>query len=198
MLRQVVLLAAMLSLLVIIGCGKAPETEMQSADNAIQTAKSSGAEEYAADLYQQAMDTLNAAMAAKQEQDSKFALFRSYGKSKNLFASAQALADRAATDAVAEKERVKSEVMQLLESTKSALATASAAVDKAPRGKGTKADIALLKSDLAAANTAFEQATAELDAENYLSAKAKFETILAKAQSITSDIEKARARKTGS
>ena len=197
MFKRIVVIITLLALPLLIGCSKAPETEMQNAQSAIQSAKTAEAEQYAPEAYQMAMDTLNAATTAKQEQDGKFSLFRSYGKSKEMFLSAQALADRAATAAAAEKARVKAEVTALMGDTQTILESAAKALASAPRGKGSKADIELLKNDLAAATTAFEQAKADMQAENYLAAKAKFETVKAKAEGVIGDIEKAKAKKAG-
>jgi len=197
MFKRIVVIMTLLALPLLIGCSKAPETEMQNAQAAIQSAQTAQAEQYAPEAYQMAMDTLNAATAAKQEQDGKFSLFRSYGKSKEMFLAAQALADRAATAAAAEKERVKGEVATLMAETQTLLENATKALAGAPKGKGSKADIELLKNDLAAATTAFEEAKADIQAENYLAAKAKFETVKAKAQGVIDDVEKAKAKKAG-
>lgn len=197
MFKRIVVIVTLLALPLFIGCSKAPETEMQNAQSAMQAAKTAEAEQYAPDAYQMAMDTLNAANAAKQEQDGKFSLFRSYGKSKELFLSAQALSDRAATAAAAEKARVKAEVETLMADTQTLLDNAAKALASAPKGKGSKADIELLKNDLAAANTAFEQAKADMAAEKYLAAKAKFDTVKTKAQGVIDDVAKAKAKKAG-
>jgi len=196
MFKRVVLVMTMIALLLLVGCGKAPETEMQNADTAMQAARSAEAEQYAADTYQMAMDTLNAATSSKQEQDSKFALFRSYGKAKELFMSAQVLAEQSATEAAAEKARMQSEVMTLINEVQATLGTADKAIAGAPKGKGTKADIELLKNDLAAAKAGFEAAKADFEAGKYIAAKVKLDAVKAKAEGVISDVEKAKSKKT--
>jgi hypothetical protein len=197
MFKPITAALVVLALLAFAGCGKAPETEMQSANVAVEAAKTAEADAYAPEAYQAAMDTLNAALAAKTESDSKFALFRSYGKSKELLARAQALAEEAATIAQTEKERVKLEVSDLMTQAKVVLDSARVALSKAPRGKGSAADIELIKNDLATADAAYQEAGMDFNAGKYAAAKTKLEAVIGKARSISEEIAKAVAKKTG-
>lgn len=167
------------------------------ANTAIEAARSAEAEEYVPDAFQVAMDTLRAAEAAKTEADGKFALFRSYGKAKALYISAEALANQAVTAAAEEKERVKAEVTNLLTQAKTVLDSANVALSKAPKGKGSKADIELIKNDLAAAQASFDEANNDFNAGKYKVAKAKVEAAMQKAQAVISEIEQAKAKKMG-
>jgi ElaB/YqjD/DUF883 family membrane-anchored ribosome-binding protein len=136
-------------------------------------------------------------MAAKAEQDGKFALFRSYKRSQQLFVTADALGKKAAGDAKAEKERVKAEVQGLLEKAKMMLDETGAALAKAPVGKGNKAEIELMKSDLAAATAAFDEASNEFNNGKYLGARAKVQAVINKTQVIADELAKAAAAKGG-
>ncbi len=197
MFKRISIILAALALFLVAGCSKAPEAEMQNADTAMQAAVTAEAEQYAPQSYQIAMDTLNAAKAAKTEQDSKFALFRSYGKSKQMFIAAQALSEKATTDAQAEKERVRQEVMGMMTQVQAVIDSATVALAKAPRGKGSKADIELIKADLDAVNNGFAAAKADFDGGKFLAAKAKFEAVANKARGIIGQIEAAKAKKAG-
>lgn len=197
MFKRVTLALLALMLLVVVGCSKAPEAEMTAASVAFDAARTAEAEAYAGDAFRMAQDTLNAAQAAKTEQDGKFALFRSYGKSKEMFVRAQALAETATQVAATEKERVKQEVMTLMADTKAAMDAAAMAVDKAPKGKDTKAEIELIKNSLAALAPAYADAEADFNGGKYLTAKAKFEGVMAQAKSIQDEIAAAAARKAG-
>ena len=197
MYKRVALVLAAVGLLLVVGCSKPPEMEMQNTDTAMQTARSAEAEQYAPQAYRVAMDTLNAAQAAKQEQDSKFALFRSYGKSKQMFISAQGLADKAAAEARAEKERMRAEVADLITRVQAAVDAATAALDAAPVGKGNKADIELIRNDLASINQGFADAKNDFTAEKFIQAKSKLEAVMNRATGIISEIEAAIAKKSG-
>lgn len=197
MFKRISVVFVVLALLVFVSCAKAPEQEMQSANQSIEAARTAEAEDYAPDAFQVAMDTLNAASAAKTEADGKFALFRSYSKAKELFVHAEALANEAATQAAAEKERVKAEVTNLITQAQMALDSADAALKKAPKGKGSKADIELIQNDLAAAQASFTDGQNDFNAGQYKAAKAKIETAMQKAQAVITEIEQAKAKKMG-
>jgi multidrug resistance efflux pump len=185
------------ALLLMVGCAKAPEQEIQTAKAAMDVATSAEAEAYASDAYRMAMDTLNAAEAAKQAADAKFSLFRSYGKSKELYARAEVLAKEAQATAESEKELVKVEAADMLTQAKQALDDATAALAKAPRGKGSKADIELIKNDLTAASAKYDEAKTDFDAGKYAAARTKLEAVMQKAQSLSEEIAKAASKKTG-
>jgi hypothetical protein len=195
MFKRIAIAFIAFALLAFISCAKAPEQEMQKANTAMDAARTAEAEDYAPDAYSMAMDTLNAANAAKTEADGKFALFRSYGKAKALFVQAEALANEAATQAETEKERVKEEVTGLLTQVKAVLDSADLALKKAPKGKGSKADIELIKGDLDAANASYADAQNDFNAGKYKSAKAKLDAALQKAQAVINEIEQAKAKK---
>jgi hypothetical protein len=195
--KKVLFAAVAIAALAMVGCGKAPEMEMQDAESAMAAAQNAGAEQYAPDAFRMAKDTLNAAMAAKQEQDSKFALFRSYGDSKEMFVRAKAMTDQAVAQAEQEKERVKQEVAGLLEQGRVAMDSANAALAKAPKGKDNKAELELIKTDLSNLTMAYEQAQAEYTAGNYLTAKSQIEAVIAKANGVVAEIGAASGRKAG-
>jgi hypothetical protein len=197
MFKRMSVLLLVLAVFLMVGCSKPPEVEMSAADTAMQAAKTAESETYAPQAYRMALDTLNAAKAAKQEQDSKFALFRKYGKSKEMFVSAKALMEKAGVDAKAEKERMRAELQSMLADVKMVLDSAQVALDKAPVGKGNKADIELIKNDLAGVNAAYTAAEAEFQAEKFMTCKAKLETVRTRAQAIITEIEAAKAKKSG-
>lgn len=190
-------LAALFLLALIAGCSKAPEAEMQAANQAIEAARTAEAEAYAPAAWRTAQDTLQAANAAKTEQDGKFALFRSYGKSKEMFVAAQQLANAASAAAETEKEKVKQEVIGLLSQAKAGIDAATAALAKAPKGKDTKAELELIKADLDGLTPAYADAEADFNGGKYLSARTKIQGVIQKAQSITDEIAAAAAKKAG-
>ena len=193
MFKRVSLVLVALALASVLGCSSAPEAEMQASDAAMQAAVAGQAEQYAPEAYQLAMDTLNAAKAAKAEQDGKFALFRRYGKSAELFVSAKSLMENATTAAAEEKERVRVEVAGLLTQADSLLAAATQAVDKAPRGKGNKAEIELMKNEVASVGTALAEARADFDRGQFLVAKTKVDAVNQRLNTIINEVQTAVA-----
>jgi hypothetical protein len=193
--KSVSLLVAALSLVLVTGCSKAPVIEIQNSEAALQAALGAEAPEYAPKAYQMAVDSLNAAQDAKKEQDSKFGLFRSYGKATQMYVTAQAMAEKAKAQAIAEKERMKAELTAMLGETQALLDSANVVLEKAPRGKGTKADLEMIKTDLASAIPAFEQAKADFDGGKYMAAKAGMDAVQNKVRGIITELQAAFAKK---
>ena len=193
--RIALILIALALLALIVGCSKPPEAEMQKATSSMEAAKAAEAETYVPDSFNAANDTMNAANAAKQEQDSKFALFRSYGKAKEMYVKADEMFTNVASEAAAEKEKVKTQVQAQLAEAKAVLDSAAMELKKAPRGKGAKADIALIQADLDAANTQYTDAENMFNNGKYHDAQGAVGAVVQKAHSVMDQITAARANK---
>lgn len=189
------IIAVFALLAILAGCSKAPEAEMAAAQASLTAAQSAEAETYAPDALRMAQDTLNAANAAKTEQDNKFALFRSYGASKDMYVRADALLKQAAQTSATEKEKVRVQVEALLAEAQAVLDSTNAALAKAPVGKGNKADIELIKTDVAGVGTQFADAQADYNSGKYMVAKGKVEAVIAKARSLMGEISMAAQKK---
>ncbi len=190
--RLALIVAAVALLAVIIGCSKPPEAEMQRAQTALDAARAAEAETYVPDSYNAAMESFNAAESAKREQDSKFALFRSYGKAKEMYAGAEEMLNNVTSEAVSKKDEVRQEVEATLTSAKAVVDSADAALAKAPRGKGSRADIELIKNDFVAVQAGYTDAENDMNNGQYMSAKTKVETVVENAHRIMDEIAKAR------
>jgi tRNA U34 5-carboxymethylaminomethyl modifying GTPase MnmE/TrmE len=183
-----------LTTLGVAACSKPPEQAIQAGTAAVAAAKAAGAEMYAADALQKAQDLMNRAEAEKKTQDEKFVLFRSYKDSEGLYKQAKDAFDAAAQAAAAGKEQARADATQAVESAKTALAAANDALAKAPRSKDSKADLDLWANDLSTYATTVSEAEAAMTAEDYLGAKAKAESVTAKAGEISASIEAAIAK----
>jgi colicin import membrane protein len=189
--KSVVTGLLVLTVLGLAACSKPPEQAMQAGSAALEQAKAAGAETYAADALQKAQDALNRADAEKKAQDEKFVLFRSYKSSEEMYNQAKAELDAATQAAAAGKEQAKAEAMTAVDDAKAALAAANDALGKAPKSKDTKADLELWANDLGTYATTVTEAETAIASEDYLGAKAKAESVTAKAGEITTSIEAA-------
>jgi ElaB/YqjD/DUF883 family membrane-anchored ribosome-binding protein len=195
--RLLLIVAAVALLAVMVGCSKPPETEIQNATTALDAAKAAEAETYVPDSFNAAMESYNAAEAAKKEQDSKFALFRSYGKTKEMYAQAAEMLNNVTSEAATEKDKVRQQVTDDLVSAKAVVDSASAAVAKAPRGKGSKADIELIKGELANVQAAYADADSSFNDGQYKVAQTKLMSVVEGAHNVINEIRDATARKAG-
>ncbi len=104
-----------------VGCAKPPQASIDTARASLQAARDAGAADYAQAALREAENAFSALDAEVAAQAKKFALMRSYKQTATLVASAQAAAEKAATDAVAGKERTKGEAEALLGQARTAM-----------------------------------------------------------------------------
>jgi len=172
-------------------CAKAPQAEFDSANAKLEEARQAEAEKYAQMEFAAARDTLNAAQREIEAQNGKFALFRKYTHAKELIASAETQAVAAKQAAIDGKERAKNEADQLILQAQAAIDSANVLVGKAPKGKETRADLELIKSDLQGAQTSLEDAKASFGREEYLEAKAKAQAVVDKSNQLIAEVNAA-------
>ena len=186
----VVVLVAV-GLLVLAGCGKPPQAEIAAADQALGEARSAQAAEYAKESLKAAEDAKAQLDAELKAQEDKFALFRSYDKSTELATAAKQAADRAKTDAVEGKERAREEASSMIAQVRASVLEVQQMLDSAPKGKGTEADLAVLRSDLTGVETALTEMDSAFAEEKYLESIAKAEAAKQNVDSIRGEIERA-------
>ena len=104
-LRNLKFAVPLLSLLILVmaGCAKPPQMDIDAAKASIDAAVAAEAKDYAGSSLTAANDSWAALQTELQAQESKFALFRSYKKAKEmaLVAEAQSLPEREVPDYVA-------------------------------------------------------------------------------------------------
>ncbi len=190
--RVLSLICVLLAAMLLGGCSSPPDQEMQSAQDAVSQAREMGAEEYVPEQFRALADSLNAAMAEKQEQDEKFALFRSYGDAKMKFEKVQQMAGEVNKKADAQREMVKQEVMAMVDNVGQMVEQAKTALSKAPKGKDNKAELELIKNELNGLAASYEEARADIENGEFGSAKAKLDSVLEGTQRIIDEITAAR------
>ncbi len=170
-------------------CAKQPTEAIDAAKAAVEAASKEGADVYAADELKMLKDDLQAAMDEVNTQDKKF--FKSFGTSKEMLAKVQADADALKATIPARKEAAKAAAETALTEAKAAWEEAKTLLEKAPRGKGTKADIEAMKADLAGLETAAGEAMSSFEAGDYFAAKDKAVVIKEKSMAISDEIKAA-------
>jgi len=179
------------------GCAAPPQAAIDAVKAAADKAATAGAAEYAADSLKAAQDAQAALDAEVKVQADKFTLFRSYTKATELAGAAKTAAEKAEQDAVAGKEKAKNEATALIEEAKTALTAAQEMLAKAPKGKGTAADLEAMKADLAGAETSINDANTAMGSERYLEAKAKAEAAKNAAGTVSTAVQAAIDAKKG-
>jgi hypothetical protein len=196
--RKMMMVSALVLVMVMVGCQKPPQQAIDVAKAAVDAARAAEATDYAPDSLKAAEDAVAALDAELKAQEGKFALFRSYKKTQELADALKAAGEKATADAQAKKEQVKQEAQTLITDATTALTEAKALLEKAPKGKGTQADLEAMKGDLAGVESSITEAQNAFNAEKYLDAKSKAEAAKTTAGNVKTSIEQAiEAKKAG-
>jgi len=195
--RIPVLLALAGAALLSFACAKEPADAINAAKSALAAAKTAEAADYAPGALAAAQTAAAALDAELKAQADKFALTRSYTKAAELAVQAKAAADKAAAQAVTGKEQMKTEATTLVAGVRSSIEAAKAALAKAPKGKGSAADIEAMKSDLTGVETGLADMDAAIASGKYKDAKVKAEAAKATLDKIVADVAAAAAMKKG-
>jgi hypothetical protein len=183
--------------LISVACAKEPTEALTAAKAALEAAKSTGAADYAPQALAAAETAASALEAELKAQAEKFALTRSYTKAGELAAAAKTAADQAAAAAVTGKEQMKAEATTLIAGVRGSIDAAKAALAKAPKGKGSAADLEAMNADVAGVETALGEMDAAMAAGNYKDAKVKAEAAKATLDKIVADVQAAIEAKKG-
>lgn len=183
------------SLLLLAGCASKPTQELTDAQKAVEAAKTAEADIYSAESYQAAADALKAAEAEIAAQDQNSSLSRNYDKAKELLGKAKTEAQTAASAAASNKETIKGEAQTAETDAQTAIDAAKAALAKAPKGKGTKADLDALAADLTAAEGTMGQAKTAFQAGKYMDALNQFKAVKERVDTVSADIQQAMQKK---
>lgn len=170
-------------------CAKQPAQEINDAKAAVEAAAKEGADVYAADELKKLNDDLTAALDEVATQDKKF--FKKFATAKEMLAKVKADAEALKATIPAKKEAAKNAAVTAQQEARAALDEAKALLEKAPRGKGTKADIEAFTADLKGLEDAYPEIQAAIDNEDYFGASSKAASIKEKAASISAQIQAA-------
>jgi trimeric autotransporter adhesin len=177
----------------VVGCASPPTAAIDAAKASLAQAVAGGAGEYAPGSLTAAQDAQAALDAEVNVQAG--AWMKTYTKASELAVAAKAAGDRALSDATAGKAKVKAEATTAVDDAKKAVADAEAQLAKAPKGKGSAADLAAMKTDLTNAAASVADAATALGAERFADAKARAAAATKAATSVTTAIETAMSAK---
>ncbi len=183
--------------LLLAGCASAPTEDINSAKAAVTAAQTDDTRSYAPESLKAAEDSLSKALAEVQSQDSKFAMSRDFKQAIALLKSAKDEAEKAKSDAQANKTKVKADATAAIEALPQQIEEAQKALAKAPKGKDTKADIEAMHNDLKLAEESLNEAKAALSGEKYMDALTKANAAKEKATGIIDQINAAKAKMKG-
>ncbi len=194
----------LLAISLIIGCGlllaacaSAPTAEITATKAAVAAAQTDDVRTYAPDSLKAAEDEMSKSLAEVQTQDGKFFVSRDYKQASTMLKSAKDLAEKAASDAQANKAKAKSDAEAILAALPQSIEEAKKALAKAPKGKDTKADIEAMQNDLKVAEESITEANTAMSSGQYKDALTKAESAKEKASAIVDQVQKAQEKVKG-
>ncbi|OGW23975.1 MAG: hypothetical protein A2X59_13515 [Nitrospirae bacterium GWC2_42_7] len=183
------LILSMMVVFMFVGCSSQPTTEMNDAKAAVDAVIAEGAEKYAQVDAQKLNDDLAAAMAEITTQEGK--MMKNYSKAKEALVKVKADADTLKAGLPAKKEEAKQSAITSQTDAKTAIDDAKALLAKAPKGKGSKADIEAMKADLKGLDESLPEVQKLIDTEDYSAAIEKANAIKEKAAGVSDQINQA-------
>ncbi len=182
--------------IILSSCGKMPQSDIDAANAAIDSAKIAGADVYIADEFMAITDSLQSAMEKVEAQKSKF-MFRNYGEVAKQLQEVKMLAEQAKENAIIKKNQVKEEVQSALNEVTTLVAENKELIAKAPKGKEGKAALEEMKNELTVIETTVTETTTLFNNGDYMTAKEKITAAKEKAVSINTELKKAIAKYKG-
>lgn len=179
--------------LVLAACSQMPTVDVDAAKHALEEARNAQAAEYAPQAWTAAQDADAKLEAELDAQSQRWSALRSYTVARQLAVDTKSAAERSRDEAVAGKDKAKDEASTLMAQAREESSRANAAVGSAPRGKGTEADLASLKSDATSIDGTLQEMQQAFDAGDYINAKVKAQAAIEAAKKIEAEIEQAKA-----
>lgn len=180
---------SMVAIFLLAGCAKQPTEEINAAKASIDAVVAEGAQKFAAEGAKQLNDSMQAAQDEIKVQDGK--TFKDYAKAKELLAKVKADAEALKAGLAAKKEEAKKNALAAQEAAQASVKEAKALLAKAPKGKGSKADLEAFKADLKGIEDSLTEVKSANDSEDYSAAIEKSNAIKDKAAAISDQIKKA-------
>jgi len=137
------------------GCAKVPQAELDAVNAAIEDARTNGADVYLPGEYASLQDSMNVINQLVEEQKGK--LFKSYKVVKAKVATLTAAAATVKGNVETKKVEVKAEIDALTVEVTGLVATAKAYVAKAPRGKEGAAAVDAINTEVGNIETGLTQ-----------------------------------------
>jgi hypothetical protein len=184
---MVVLAVGLLAFLT--SCGQKPTKEIEEATAAMNAVVSEGLGKYAPEDEKKLKDSMAAVMAEIKVQEDK--TFKDFDKTKQMLADLQKTASEMKKALPAKKEKAKQDALAASEAAKAAVEEAKKLLAKAPKGKGTAADIEALRGDAKGIGDMLPELQALIEKEDYSTAVSKANAIKEKAAGIASQIQQA-------
>lgn len=176
------------------GCGKVPQTQIDAVNSAIDSAKVLEAYVYVPSEMAAVQDSMKAIMVEVEVQKSK--LFRKFGEVEEKLTETLEATEKVQTNAVARKAEVKSKVETLLSDINTVIDENTKLFPRAPRGKEGNAVLEQMKTEMTTVESSVAEARTLYDKGAYWDAFGKITAAKETADKINTELKDA-IRKVG-
>jgi chromosome segregation ATPase len=178
--------------MILTGCAKYPENEVQTAQNAIEKAQSAGAEMYAKDQFSALQDSLDNALLVLEQEKSKW--FSNYTESLTQLTAINSMAETVVTNTELRKSEIREEIQNTLTQIQNLLAENNQLIVNAPKGKEGSEALTQIKEELSVVQTAVDEASKMLASGELVATQDKVNTAYQKASSINAELKEVMAK----
>jgi len=186
--------AVVLMALMISGCAKVPQVELDAAKAAIETLKGAEVNRYMPAEFNALQDSFNEATAAVETEKSKFFLTRSYKEITEKLNGITASIEDLKTKSEERKAQVRDEVQAAITEVTNLVAENKTLLKKAPKGKEGKAALEAIQNDITVIEASLTEVNTLVTNGDYLTAQDKINAAKAKATSIMEELKAAIAK----
>ena len=176
----------MLTSVIITGCSKLPQSEIDAANASIAEAVTEGADTYLKDDYLALKDSMRVIMEDIEGKKSK--LFKNYSDNVDRLVQLNTMAQEVKQKTVTRKEELKDEITGLISQTEQLLSVNHSLLLNAPNGKEGASALLAIKGELEAIDKTILDTKALVDQGDYLNAIDKIKAGLDKAQMVNTEL----------
>jgi hypothetical protein len=185
--KNVVLSMLTLAMVVLFAsCAKVPQTEIDAANAAVDSAKVAEAAVYVPEQLAQVEDSLKSALAEVETQKSK--LFSNYDDATKTLVYVAETAKAVKSNSVARKEQLKQEIVATIAEVTALVAENKELIKKAPKGKEGKAALEAINAEMTVVETSVAECQTAYDGGQYVSTIDKIKAAKEKATSIKDEL----------
>ncbi len=180
-------IAAVVFALIVGGCAKLPQVELDSAKAAIEKANLSQANVYLAPEYAALVDSMNSINAQIESINGHF--FKNFTEVKLKLSAVESEANALVSKTEAKKESIKQEVLDIVASLNGLASENGVLVSNAPKGKEGKAVIEAIKSELSVIDGSTLEIGQLIEQGSLIPAQTKAKATLDKATKINLELK---------
>jgi hypothetical protein len=184
--------ASLMMLALLAGCGKVPQEQIDSANLAIESARTAEADVYAPAEYAALQNDMNTIMTAIEAENSK--TFKNFKEQTTQLTNLTVTADQVKANAAVAKEQVGVEVQELFNVINNLIAENKELMTKAPKGKEGAAVLEEIRNEMLVIEGAVAEANTLYAEGKYMAARDKVNAAIENVTAINAELNDAIAK----